>query len=135
MSEAFDVCVATGHGNTDMVSNSASESKYLLQGRMNPMTNIECKYAAYVLTGSNEFDEIFRGDDLLCVGSIPTYKGTNVCSGDSGGPYVCRNSRLQWTQIGIANFVIGRAQANLTCALSVFAKVSYRYDAIMKAIK
>ncbi|ESN95517.1 hypothetical protein HELRODRAFT_193530 [Helobdella robusta] len=130
--EAYDVCVVTGHGKTDP-ADGISSSKLLLQGKMNVMTHSEClaSYVEILQRSENEFNVTY--EKQFCAGLMPAFIGIRPMEGDSGGPLMCRNSRFQWTQIGVVSY--GDDSKIDYCPISVFTRVSYYYKALMDAMK
>ncbi|ESN97235.1 hypothetical protein HELRODRAFT_193313 [Helobdella robusta] len=132
--ESYDVCVVMGYGRTDP-SISDSSSQLLMEGRMNLITASECQfnYNAAPNNWTYPFSHYVFLETQFCAGNTPTSKGTTICDGDSGGPLVCRNSRFQWTQVGVVSFVLNLK--DFSCYLSVFTRVSYYYGQLMAAMK
>ncbi|ESN95492.1 hypothetical protein HELRODRAFT_179263 [Helobdella robusta] len=90
-----------------------------------------------ILMWSPFFFEIGLADFLSFDGSLIWGTGDNDYAisvmGDSGGPLMCRNSRFQWTQIGVVSYC-DDSKIDY-CPISVFTRVSYYYKALMDAMK
>uniref|UniRef100_R4FI31 SP1-SepT-2 n=1 Tax=Sepioteuthis australis TaxID=61682 RepID=R4FI31_9MOLL len=99
-------CIIAGWGRTGQ---NDSYSKYLLRARVPVMDSKECKKHASELQPQH-----------ICVGEAISM-GTTTCTGDSGGPLMCRRkSDNVWVLRGIVSY-------GWTCTegLAVFARISY----------
>ena len=77
----------SGWGRTSYPGKGVANT--LMQARMPVVPSKSCKY----------------NPEVVCVG-FGKVSGPNACSGDSGGPLMCRNSDNTWTVHGVASFVV-----------------------------
>ncbi|ESN97240.1 hypothetical protein HELRODRAFT_193315 [Helobdella robusta] len=125
----YDVCVFTGYpsnGNT-----LGWPKPVLMKARIKPITESDCKKLFVNLTGRGEENFKVAYDKQLC--ALTAKKDTKICKGDSGGALVCRNSELQWFQIGIfsSSYYIGEN----FCVIPISTRISYYYQDILRAIQ
>lgn len=63
------------------VISESTNTRYLMQGRMNLMSDEECAENLAEITGSkaSNFKDVITQKKLICAGSAPTMYGINSC--------------------------------------------------------
>ncbi|XP_073673777.1 chymotrypsin B-like [Garra rufa] len=107
-------CVTTGWGATESVSNP----RFLQEATVPIVSQAQCRR----VWGRNSIT-----DAIICAGA----SGASSCNGDSGGPLMCKSSRL-WYQVGIVSW--GHEEC-FTDRPVVYTRVSYFQKWITETIR
>lgn len=92
----------------------------LQQAAMPVVSNRVCQ-AKHMKSPVSSAGETAVTSAMLCAGDAGKTK-TSGCFGDSGGPFVCKNSAGQWVQQGIVSW--GDTTCSSKSHFTVFARVS-----------
>lgn len=128
MQEEGDMCQVSGWGVTN-TSLGHSSAKANLQWVTLPTLK-----TAYCNARYNRAKTYFLEDVMFCAGLKDVKddeKQQDACTGDSGGPYVCRNSKGQYAVTGVVSFGIGCARKRYP---GVYTKVETFTDWIRETI-
>nr|XP_002127039.1 uncharacterized protein LOC100176526 [Ciona intestinalis] len=98
-----ELCQVSGWGVTNESLGQSSAAANLMWVTLPTKSNKYCK------SRYNKRTELFIDDIMICAG-LKT-GGSDACTGDSGGPYVCRNSEGKYAVVGVVSFGIGCARA------------------------
>jgi len=101
--EAGDLCHVSGWGQTNTSLGASSASMNLMYANLPIMKEKYC--ASRYNTKRWTF---FLPDLMICAGLKKG--GTDSCTGDSGGPYACRNAEGRYSLTGVVSFGIGCAR-------------------------
>nr|CAB3260979.1 uncharacterized protein LOC100176526 [Phallusia mammillata] len=97
-----DRCQVSGWGATNYTLGQRSAAANLMWATLPKLKQKYCKsrYARY--------DNVYVDEVMFCAGLKAG--GRDACTGDSGGPYVCRNKRGKYAVTGVVSFGIGCAR-------------------------
>jgi len=123
MNEEGDLCQVSGWGVTN-TSLGHSSAKPNLQWVTLPTLKTSYCNAKY-----NRATTYFLEEVMFCAGFKEG--GKDACTGDSGGPYVCRNSKGKYAVTGVVSFGIGCARKKYP---GVYTKVKSFNDWIRNTV-
>ncbi|XP_076825607.1 uncharacterized protein LOC143471122 isoform X1 [Clavelina lepadiformis] len=114
LKEEGELCQVSGWGVTNTSLGQSSSASNLQWVTLPTLRNAYCgqKY--------NKRTTLFDEDVMFCAGRKEG--GQDACTGDSGGPYVCRNKDGKYALTGVVSFGIGCARARYP---GVYTRVSH----------
>jgi len=102
-----DMCQVSGWGVTNTSLGQSSAAANLQWVTLPTLKTAYCK------SRYNRDREYFLEDVMFCAGKKVINEdepGQDACTGDSGGPYVCRNAKGRYAVTGVVSFGIGCAR-------------------------